>query len=228
MTAELHGPVEDNPWPTVLTGHVVSGARIHGIDARRDLARHYSFAELVLLTLTGEPPTREHGRAFELALTWLAPTGVAEAPAHAAVLARLCSASSTGVLGSGAIVLIEQARGFVDQHAALLAWLEAPSGEPPCAPHAEDDDGALLRDQLRSVAPGMSIAAELPVDAALVAVLHACGVRSPERLMSAVVVARFACVVAEGLAAAPRDFSSYPMNVPAYAYRDPPLGEDRR
>src|SRR5258708_5243088 len=85
------GPIDVGLWPSQLTARVVDGGfrpRILGYDVQTDLARHYSFAEVVLLCLCGEVPTREVGRAFEIALSFLAPVSAAEAPAHAAGLAH--------------------------------------------------------------------------------------------------------------------------------------------
>ena len=87
------GPIEDLSWKKKLQARVVSldeDPNIHGYSVSEDLAPHYSFCELFLLTLTGELPEKETGKIFETALQFAAPITVAEAPTHAAILARLC------------------------------------------------------------------------------------------------------------------------------------------
>src|SRR5581483_9322042 len=86
------GPIDVGLWASQLTARVVEAGgapRIFGYDVQAGLARHYSFGEVVLLCLSGEVPPREVGRAFEIALSFLAPVSVAEAPVHAAGLAHL-------------------------------------------------------------------------------------------------------------------------------------------
>src|SRR5205823_9083575 len=130
-------------WPLDLTSNVVDdaplGARIHGYDVEDDLARNFSFAEVVLTTLVGEAPSREVGRAFEIALTFLSPMSIGEAPAHAGSLARLCGARASGVLAVACLGLTEQSRALVDAHAELLSWLAKPSGALPESARAQSD-----------------------------------------------------------------------------------------
>src|SRR5262245_62268100 len=102
-TTVVHGPIEDNPWPSKLTARVVSpGPRpvLHGYDVQGDLAQHYGFGEVLLLALTGTPPDAERGHDFDVALIFLAPISIAEAPVHAASLARLCRAAPSGLVGT--------------------------------------------------------------------------------------------------------------------------------
>src|SRR5258706_9883503 len=135
------GPVEGGPWPLALTGHVVDtddargSPRIHGYDVHDDLARSFSFAEVVLTSLTGEAPSREAGRAFEVVMTFLAPMSIASAPPHAAMLAQMCGARPAGVLGVACLALTEQGRAWVGANAALFTWLRGPPG-PPYPPDA--------------------------------------------------------------------------------------------
>ncbi len=113
---EQRTPFDEHAWPAKLTARVVSpepDPRIHGYAVRSDLARHYRFSDVVFLSLTGELPTEEQSSTFEQALILLAPISVAEAPSHAASLARVCDASHSAVLGTGAIALAEQARFMV-------------------------------------------------------------------------------------------------------------------
>lgn len=115
---EAKTPFDEHVWPSTLTARVVSpGAdpRIHGYAVESDLARHYRFSDVVFLSLTGELPTDEQSRTFERALILLSPITIAEAPSHAASLSRVCDASHSAVIGTGAIALAEQAR-FIVRH----------------------------------------------------------------------------------------------------------------
>ena len=110
---KLSGPLEETPFPEQLLGRVVTpGAapRLHGYDVERDIAVHYGQAELVLLALTGELPDSRAAVLFEVACAFLSPISVAHAPAHAAVLSRLCGTTTSATIGTAAIALGEEAR----------------------------------------------------------------------------------------------------------------------
>jgi len=222
------GPIEEHDWPTRLTANVVQPGprpRIHGYDVEGDLSRHYSFAEQILLALTGELPDRSSGRAFEVTLAFLSPISVAEAPAHAASLAGLCGASATGTLAVAVLGLAEQGRQWVESHAELLGWLEEPRGEPPRGTTALDGEDREAADrfltQVRRV--GLSLpkhTEQLGREAAIVAVLHALGLTSPRQLVAARTIARLPCAVAEADAVRPAGFDGYPMNLPPFRYEE--------
>jgi hypothetical protein len=224
MTAPK-GPVDDGTWPLDLTARVVdemNGApRIHGYDVHDDLARHFSFAEVVLTSLSGVAPTEDAGRAFEAALTFLSPASIAHAPAHAASLAQMCGGRPSGVLGVACLGLAEQGRALVDSHADLLAWLADPKGTPPASAHATSDDDRRAVTKLRAliapfVVPGID--ADLSLAAATLAVLFACGLRVREAIEPAILIARVACATAEAFAVKPAAFREYPMNNPPFRY----------
>jgi hypothetical protein len=222
---EHEGPVDSTPWPLDLTSRVVDdapeGPRIHGYDVRDDLARHFSFAEVVLTTLAGQAPSREVGRAFEIALTFLSPMSIGEAPAHAGSLARLCGARASGVLAVACLALTEQSRALVDAQANLLAWLDKPSGALPSSARAvSDGDRAAVAKLRQAIAPmnAPGLDADPSLDAALLAVLHACGLTTRDGIEAALLVARIGCAAAEGFAVKPASFRDYPMNNPPHRY----------
>jgi hypothetical protein len=226
-------PLDRAPWPERLTARVVTpGPRpaIHGYDVEDDLALHYSFAETALLALTGEPPTPEVGRAFEVALQFAAPAPLHEAPTHAAVLARICAATPSAIQGTAAIALAEQARALV---AEQRAWIEALSGASGasgagvaalCAGAVPDDERASvarLRRALHGVLDVPALAHDVGRTAALVAVFHACGLAKPKQIECALVVARLPVAVAEAFAAPAGSFRKYPaVDAPPIAYTE--------
>src|SRR5687767_7957795 len=137
----LHGPIEDHSFPAEIEARVITpgpNPHLHGFSVEGDLALHYRFPELVQVALTGDPPDEAKGRAFDIALQFLAPLAVAEAPTHAAVLARLCGARTSSIVAVTCIALAERARHVVKAHADLLTWLETAEGPLPARYRAEN------------------------------------------------------------------------------------------
>lgn len=224
MSGARRGPIEETPWPERITARVVSPGgepRIHGYDVQRDLAPRYGLVDTFFLAITGELPESEaEARAVEVALAFLAPATAAEAPAHAAGLARLCGAATSAVIGTGAIALAEEARFLLAQHGPLLEWLSGERrGAPPGVEAAEEERQAVARLLVcLEAAPGYLPPPGLGLLASLLAVLFAAGLRTPEQLEAAFVWARLPCVMAEALAVKPGRFRKYPMDLPAYRY----------
>jgi hypothetical protein len=223
--SEQRGPIEDLPWPSVLTARVVdcgSPTRLYGFAVHADLAKHYRFSDVIYLTLTGELPTDVHSRWFCVALTLLSPARVNEAPAHAAMLARLCGSRTSGVIATGAVALAEQARFLLHEHAELLEWLIHPRDQLPVGFRAADDgeraEVAAVLDALGSEAAKKIRTADPSLVSLFLCVLVECGIVSHERLEAAICIARLPCVIAEALAARPGDFRGYPMNLPSFEY----------
>lgn len=213
------------PFPEKLVGHVVSPTeprRIHGYDAEADLAASSSHAELLLLLFTGELPSPAAARALDVAMTFVAPVLIVEAPAHAATIARLCECPTAAVVGTAAIATAERARFILEEHASLLAWLSSPTGAPPGAfLGTENDQGSVqrLRDALDHTGlrvPGL--AHPLTRTAAMLAVLHACGLRDAARMEIVLVLAQMPAALAEALHHKPGAFKDYPTNLPRFRY----------
>jgi hypothetical protein len=223
---EFSGPIEENDWPDKLKAHVVTPGprpRIHGYDVEGDLARHYSFAETILLTLTGEPPEEETGKAFEIALQFLAPISIAEAPAHAAMLARMCGAEASGVTQVGTTALAEQARSTIDGYTSVLESLErvglARKVERGPAPASERAAIELLGQHLARVGfDSECLSGQERLDGAILCLLQRIGLRKRWQLEAAFVVCRLPAVVAEAFAVTPGEFKDYPMDLPPFEY----------
>jgi hypothetical protein len=220
MNENRSGPIDDRQWPETLQAHVVdagsdhdAGPRLFGYAIERDLAQHYGFSELLLLAATGELPDPRSARALEVALSYLAATSLAEAPVHAACLARLSGAEPTGMVGVAAIALAEQAR---------FALAELEQGRDQATSPAERASVERLRRMLDA------IPFELPAldgnpgrTAALVALLGAVGLRSAEQIALAFITARLPVAIAEARRVQPGGLRDYPMNTPAFEYEAP-------
>lgn len=226
MSARPKGPVEDHQWPTQFDAHVITpghAPRVHGYSVESDIAKFGGFAETVLLSLTGELPSAEQCRAFDLALTFLAPLSVAEAPTHAAVLARICGARSSAVVGVAAVALAERARDVLAQHAPLLHWLTASDSQFPDSYRASSaPEHESVRRLLELLPASFHDAAIFRHDpgrtAALLGVLHLTGLRRPEQLETVLVLASLGPAIAESLARQPLSFREYPMQLPPFEY----------
>jgi hypothetical protein len=197
---------------TTLRAHVVDerGApRLHGYDVHGDLALNYSFAEVVLTVLRGEAPTAEEGHAFAVALTFLAPVGAGDGPVHTASLCAMLDAPHGSVIGAAAVALVDQAEAMIER---------APTGA------SDEDRGgvAALRNALGSAVTLVPALAreDLRLDAALVAVLRACGLQRPAQLACAITMARLPAALAEAERYTPADFRDYPIDVPHYRYEE--------
>lgn len=224
--ARRAGPIDVELWPSALAARVVEPGplpRIHGYDVEDDLARHYSFAEITLTALTGTAPERGHGRAFEIALAFLAPVPVNEAPGHAAGLARLIGADASGVISGAAMGLAERARHLVSTHAELIAWLDSGSGDVPPSTQTDDPNDthavARLRAALAETGASFPLLNTRPtLMAALIGVLHGVGLTDAPRIETALAFAGLPATVAEAFAVKPFAFFSYPMDLPAFRY----------
>jgi hypothetical protein len=228
---DLQGPLDVAAFPDTLSASVVSpGARprIHGYDVQTDLARHYGPTDLLFLTLTGELPSDAASAALGIALTFVAPVSVAHAAVHAAVLARVCGTTVASTIGVAATGLAEQARLLLDEHAELLSWLGTQHPESPEMPSAwiaRDAEERAASERLRgAIAQTGLVVPELgqtpALDAALLIVLHRCGLKERSQLETAIVTARLPCALAEAMQVKVADFNAYPTNLPRYHYSE--------
>jgi hypothetical protein len=221
------GPLDEVSWPDKLTARVVAPGpppAIHGYGVEEDLARHYSFAETVLLALTGNIPRAQQARAFEVALHFAAPAPIHESPTHAAVLARICAGTTSSIQGTAAIALAEQARVVVAEH---HAWIESMSGaiESVALEHraASEDDRASVQ-RLRRALGGLIDVPALDHDvarwAAILATFYACGLKKAEQMECVLVLAKLPIAMAEALATPAGSYREYPVLLPPIAYSD--------
>jgi hypothetical protein len=178
---------------------------MHGYDVQIDLVR-LSRAEVVLTALTGEAPSARVGAAMAIAMTFAAPISIAEAPSHAASLARRCGADHTGVIGVAATALAEQARYLVEAQPASIG--------------GDDDEGVR---RLRSALDKHHISVDCDgcnLWGAILAVFRHCGLTEPWQLECAIVLSRLPVVIAEAMAAPHGGLRGYPMRVPPFAYAE--------
>jgi hypothetical protein len=226
--SENEGPFDVVPWPDVLTARVVTpGARprLHGYDCEGDLAGGTTSGERVILALTGELPSREQARAFDVVTSFLAPVAVNEAPAHAAVLARLCSGSTSSILATAALALAEQARTAVASLSGHWTWLTSPQGDVPQAMQASGSEERAsverLREAVRSTGlPVPALERDLQRVPAMVASLIACSLTEPHQVEAAWVLTRLPVAFAEAMADKPGNLREYPWHLPRFNYEE--------
>lgn len=224
---ETKGPVESHRWPERLSARVVSPepVLVHGYALDSDLAVHYGFMDLCFLAFTGTLPPSAGARAlFESALLIAAPISVAEAPAHAGLLARLCGASESASVAAGSVVLSEQAQYHLELMGPLLDALAA--GASLLVPEPLQ---ALSQREVESLAhwrPRLPAALRPLFDqrasrlTLAVAVLSLAGVPRQGALSAALCWARVPLMSAEILAQPPLDFGGYPMDKPEFVYEE--------
>ncbi len=228
---DIDGPGDVSPLDRIsaqdkLVANVVDDGpvpRIHGYAVHDDLARHYSFGESMLLTITGRPPSAEAGRAFEAALIFASPVSIAEAPAHATRLAHTVNSDEAGKVAVAATALTEQTRWLLDRHHEVIAWLEGRRQDFPDDARSADPGVRRQVDALRG-AVGLDMSSTPVFDEepalwpALLAVLWGCGLRSPRHLLLALVQARLTTTVIEACSVPPADLKGYPVNLPRFRY----------
>jgi hypothetical protein len=211
-------------WESQLSARVIEGApdadRVYGYAVVSDLARHYAYSDVVYLAITGELPDDRSAQLFRTALTASAPASVRDASAHGAVLARVSAASVATSIAVGAIGAAAEVQDLVERHAELFGWFAARTAETPPAFRAESDDwvGALL-ESVRGIDPQPDLPRpDMTRDAAVIALMCAAGVRTPDQVMAALLMSRLCGISAEVLATGPQHFWNYPVQVPATRY----------
>ena len=214
MTDEK-GPAYQLDTTDRLIGRVVTpGAepRMHGFDVERDLAKSFGFGEVILTALTGEEPDALRGRAFEAAMIFASAISVAEAPAHAALLARICGSPAASLIGAASITAAERARGIVEANRDLIGGAQPPASDDPSR--------TRLAEAIGEGAPEC-LSQPMARTAAILSVLMWCGLKTEETLIAALTIAALPASIAEGLAARPLAFAEYPLRLPELEYVEP-------
>lgn len=222
------GPFDDATWPSKLTARVVTpgeSPRIHGYDVEEDLARHYGPSATTLLALVGELPSDERARAFDVATSFLSPAPVNEGPAHATVIVRICNVSTSAIVATAALALGEQARVLIEEHAGWLRCLDTGSAASPGEWVARDASDRRSVERLRAALDGTGVSVpmvnlDIGRTPALLAVLHFAGLRSADRMVAAIVMARLPVAVAEGLATPTHTYKDYAVELPPIRYSE--------
>jgi hypothetical protein len=196
--------------------------RIHGFGVRSDLARHFSFADVIALSLTGVEPSERASDALRRALVVLSPTDVGSAPAHLGVLVHLVSRDYASSVASASALLAERAAATLAERAELLQALR--EGREPAATasqleaaNAEGEEVAGLFAQCSDFAQTPWFARLDATSAALV-VLFECGLVENWQLQSALFLAWCPCTMAELGTRGSDPIESYPINLPKFRY----------
>ena len=219
---EPSGPVDTFPVPERLEGRAVDPAgdrALLGYAVADDLALHYAPHEVMMLALTGRPPSSEEGLAVGAAITWVATPHAGEGPAHAAVLARISGAPIEGLLQAANTAAAVEGSAVVERQAPLLDWLDA--GRPDPAPRlagASSRWSRRLAGTCSHPCPGLEAVAS--AEEAFLVVAHACGLREREQLVALWSWARSIGALAEGLRARALAFREYPLRLPRYRYAE--------
>ena len=222
------GPLDDMPAPETLQARVVTTSdnpAIHGYNMYHDLVKHYSFTEMIYLSLKGELPNKESGHAFEIALKFLFPISISEAPSHAGVVGKICTGQPSAVMGMTAITLIDMARQCIEDHQKLLVWLYSPTDELPKSFRAKEENTRKIVLELKNHLAQTQFSCDIfkhdpNLISALIAVLYACGLQVPEQIQAAIVFAKYPCAIAEGFAVPAFSLFEYPLRLPNYQYKD--------
>jgi len=222
------GPLESGNTPTQLLARVITPGRhprLHGYDVEADLAPNYDILEVAFLSITGELPEPDIALALNSVLVFTAAVSVAHAPTHAAVLSQLCGNNPSATLGVAAIALAEQVKHTLIEHKDLLEWLDRPTASCPEQIKTPNPDAIDSLEKLnlalrpsRLAVPGLKHAAS--VEAAVLMVLHACGLRNAQQLGALLVWARLPAVLAEAFAESEANFKTYPINLPHFEYEE--------
>lgn len=218
-TPPSHGALDDTIWPDRLRARAVAcepgDDRLFGYAVLGDVARNYSFSDLVYLGIMGELPDAVRSRRFHIAMCAAATVSVAEASSHAAVLARLSGGTFASSLATGVLIAADRARHIVEGHADLLAWLAEPSNPLPAEARATADLAWVAN---LCVAAELELAPGLSRPAALLALFYAAGLRQPEHFEAAIVAAQVATLSAEALQTGPQHLADYPVKTPEFRY----------
>lgn len=222
------GVLDSRSWANQLSARAIEtaqdGDRVHGYHVVRDLAKHYAYSDVLYLAITGDLPDDRSSHLFRIALTAHAPTSIADASAHTAVLARVSAASVPTSLAVGVISAAAEVQDIVDRHAELLAWLPARSTDTPEA--FRETLGAWasgLADTVCGVDPQLDLPRrDMTANAAVIALLFAAGLRNRDQISAALLVSRLCGISAEVLATGPQHFWEYPVQVPPFRYVEAP------
>jgi len=117
-----------------------SAPEIHGYSIHSDLVHHYSFAEILYLTIAGDLPSEKQNRLFELAITLLIAAPVTQDTVHAGVLSRVYNNQVSDILSSVAPVCAERSRHTMSTYQEFIDWL---SGDAKTIPDIALGDTVL-------------------------------------------------------------------------------------
>ena len=221
------GPFETSPWPNKLTANVVDNGdtvKIQGYSLCDDLAQHYSFVEMAYLTLVGELATAQQTQALELALRLWSAISIAEAPAHAASLARICGTSNSATIGIAATVLAEQGRDVLQRNQGWLDFLRhkqqhIKTARPAPSSKAQKWQALALQiiDENNNIINKLNKAHSC--EEILLSLFFAAGMTRSTEIETFLLMARLPAVCAEAWTRKGASFSDYPSDLPGFRYQ---------
>ncbi len=194
--------------------------RIRGFEVLSDLVPHFSFVDLLLMSMTGKEPSARTSEALRRAMVILAPLSAGSAPTHLGILAELISRNHASSVAAGAAALAERAEAYVADRAPLLQALRS-GGVPTVGVTGPEETSS---DELVRLFEGCAEVALQPwfprldrVSAAL-SVLYECGLTESWQLESALYLAWSPCMLAEMGTRRKDPMENYPINVPRFRH----------
>lgn len=190
---------------------------IHGYSVQSDLIHHYSFQEILYLTVSGDLPSEKQYRLFHLAIALLIPAPVTQDTVHAGVLSRVYNNNVSGLLSSVTPVCAERCRHTLATHMAYIDWL---SGDAEAIPDIALGDAALTNELKKVLATtGYTLKAfEHPLTntAAVIALMYEAGLSDMWQMEFLFSWMSLIAPAAEGLLRPPFELKKYPMRMPRF------------
>lgn len=225
MTESANGYIDAAPFSPRQAVHVTGGSEeaptLRGYDVHGDLARYYDPAEVALLAATGELPSESQLRMYRVALTLCSPVSAADGCGRASILSWLTSGGPSAALQVGAVSLLARAKSQFDKHEQF--WVEL--SEPQAVNSADAADTAFgrspaswIKHQFGAGCPGLT-RASCKFEAVL-ALLHAAGLRTESQVLAVLCSAALPALAAEAAAGARLGFVGQPGSTPRFEYSE--------
>lgn len=224
-----HGPMENFTWPDKLSAKLVDAGddndlHLLGYSLSDDLLQHYSFTEMAYLALTGHLPQKEQSVLLELALRLWAAFSLAEAPAHAASLARICGSSNSATISIAATLLSEQSQNLIRHNKSWLDFLRNKSKldshrELP-SPRTVHWLRAITKQLPKNIKNIEFLEKSTTPEELILALLVLAGIEASTQISSFLVLARLPVSCAEAWTQKAASFADYPSDLPGFRYQE--------
>lgn len=200
--------------------------RVAGYSLVDDLAQHYSYADVLFLTLVGELPSARQRDTFDACLVAACALPVSTLAMHAAWLGRISAARGGALAGLTAVALAEEARTCAHKFELLFRWLTTPDGEFPeiCLEGSAESPAALRLlerlnpDVVRTIP--VRLRKRIGLSIAIAICLHSVGISDPERWQLLLGHAPLPLLWTEASTLRPAGLRSYPLGALRFEYEE--------